>query len=136
MGREESKQGRAVPTEVELTGRERPKGREKERRIQETQGEKLPRETWREESKVSTEERIQATREGRVKDEKEERIQTVEPRIQLSGTPPSTKHSPTSVLHAHTVYPFFVVIPIHEVDIPTHPNHSTAFIRVPHKRKL
>ena len=40
-GGEESKQGRAVPTEVELTGRERPKGREKERRIQETQGEKL-----------------------------------------------------------------------------------------------
>ena len=30
-GGDESKQGRAVPTEVELTGRERPKGRERDR---------------------------------------------------------------------------------------------------------
>ena len=69
-------------------------------------------------------EKILASREGRIKDKQEERIQMVEPRIQLSGPPPSTKHSTTLVLHA---------IPSlssqsHGVDLPAHSNYYAAFI--------
>jgi hypothetical protein len=62
--------------------------------------------------------RILAIKEGRVKVEEEEGIQTAEPRIQLSGTAQDAPHALASSPSQS-----------HDVDIPTHSNYSTACIR-------